>query len=397
MNTRGSAVEEFALGCHLVSSRQTYRCRTYTHHGLYIGEGKVIHYAGRSKDETATDSTIQITSLENFSAGYGRTPREHAHPRYTGQQVVDRALKRLGEDGYHLFGNNCEHFCNWAIDGVHESGQVERGSVLSNSVLSGIMGIAAPVAVAGIGRAAGLAGGAATMKGLATVGALAGGTVGGIATVGGLAGAVTATLVNSTLLAPHDNHSEEETDARKAGRAATTVAVPVGTTAAVIAIGAAGAPGAVGAAAITSGLAGIGSLVGGGMLAGVGLTVAAPAVVTVAAGYGVYKLAQNNTDVRDAIVTASDTAVAVAAKGVTISKTAAITAADAATVGLQTAADATAKAVPVVQDVANVALDAARSGAISLLSGAKGGLETVIQTVEKRCGSAWDYIAPSNM
>jgi hypothetical protein len=133
------------------------------------------------------------------------------------------------------------------------------------------------------------------------------------------------------------------------------------------------------------------------MLAGVGLTVAAPAVVTVAAGYGVYKLAQNNTDVRDAIVTASDTAVAVAAKGVTISKTAAITAADAATVGLQTAADATAKAVPVVQDVANVALDAARSGAISLLSGAKGGLETVIQTVEKRCGSAWDYIAPSNM
>jgi Lecithin retinol acyltransferase len=385
-------VEEFALGCHLVSPRQTY---TYTHHGIYIGAGEVIHYAGKSGDETATDCTIQTTSLENFCAGYGCKVRKHAHARYTGQKVVDRAKMRLDEDGYSLFGNNCEHFCNWAIDDVQESPQVERGSVLTGSVLSGIIGVAAPLAVAGIGRAAELAGGAATMKGLATVGTLAGGAVGGIATVGGLAGAVTATLVNSTLLAAHDNHSEEEADARKAGRTATTVAVPIGTTAAVIAIGAAGAPGAVGAAALTSGLAGIGGLVGGGMLAGVGLTVAAPAVVTVAAGYGVYKLAQNNTDVREAIVTTSDTAVAVA-KGVTISKTVAIKAANAATVGLQTAADATAKAVPVVQDVANVALDAARSSAISLLSGAKSGLETVIQTVEKRCGSAWDYIARSN-
>jgi Lecithin retinol acyltransferase len=389
----GGAVEEFALGCHLVSRRQTY---TYTHHGIYIGAGEVIHYAGKSGDETATDRTIQTTSLENFCAGQGCTVREHARARYTGQEVVDRAKTRLGEDGYSLFGNNCEHFCNWAIDDVHKSGQVERGSVLTGSALSGIMGIAAPVAVAGIGRAAGLAGGAATMKGLATVGTLAGGIVGGIATVGGLAGAATATLVNSTLLAPHDKLPEEEADARKAGRTATTVAVPIGTTAAVIAIGAAGAPGAVGAAALTSGLAGIGSLVGGGMLAGVGLTVAAPTVVTVAAGYGAYKLAQNNADVRDAIVTASDTAAAVAAKGVAISKTAAIEAADATKVGLQTAADAIAKAVPVVQDVANVALDDAQSGAVSLLAGAKGGLETVIHKVEKGCGSVWDYVAPSN-
>jgi hypothetical protein len=254
------------------------------------------------------------------------------------------------------------------------------------------MGIAATGAVTGIGCVAELAGGAATMKGLATVGTLArvatvgtlAGTVGGIATMGGLAGGATAMLVNRTLLAPNENQSEEEADARKAGRTATTVAVPIGTTAAVIAIGAAGAPGAVGAAAITSGLAGIGSLVGGGMLAGVGLTVAAPAVVTVAAGYGVYKLAQNNADVRDAIVMVSDTAAAVAAKGVAISKTGAIEAADAAKVGLQTAADATAKAVSVGQDVANVALDAARSGAVA----AKGGLETLIQKVEKKRESA---------
>jgi Lecithin retinol acyltransferase len=394
-------VEEFALGCHLVSPR-----RTYFHHGIYIGEGKVIHYAGKSEDKTGADSSIRITTRENFCAGQGCTVRKHAQARFTGQQVVGRAKTRLGEDGYSLFGNNCEHFCNWAIDGVHESGQVEGGSVLTGSVLGGIVGIATPFAVAEIGRDVAVAGGAATMKGLATVGTLAGGAVGGIATVGGLAGAATATLVNLTLLAPHENHSAEEADARKAGRTATTVAVPIGTTAAVIAIGAAGAPGAVGAAAITSGLAGIGSLVGGGMLAGVGLTVAAPAVVTVAAGYGVYKLAQNSGELRDAIVMAADAPGTVAAKAADITKAAAavaapiiqdaaLKAADTAKAGIQIAKDATTKAVPVVQNGANDILDAARSGAGSLVSAAEGAIEALTQNVEEKCGSAWEYIKTS--
>jgi Lecithin retinol acyltransferase len=56
-------------------------------------------------------------SLENFCAGYGCKVRKHAHARYTGQKVVDRAKTRLDEDGYSLFGNNCEHFCNWARGG----------------------------------------------------------------------------------------------------------------------------------------------------------------------------------------------------------------------------------------------------------------------------------------
>jgi hypothetical protein len=29
-------------------------------------------------------------------------------------------LSRRDEDGYCPVANNCEHFCNWAIDGVHE-------------------------------------------------------------------------------------------------------------------------------------------------------------------------------------------------------------------------------------------------------------------------------------
>ena len=126
---------------------------------------------------------------------HSRTSAPITAVRFVSTQTHDTPVRKLrvaawswlGKDGYHWLANNCEHFCNWAIDGVHESGQVERGSVAAGSGLSGVMGIAGPAAVAGIGGAAGLSGGAATMKGLATVGALAGGTGGGIATAGLLA------------------------------------------------------------------------------------------------------------------------------------------------------------------------------------------------------------------
>ncbi len=61
----------------------------------------------------------------------------------------------------------------------------------------------------------------------------------------------------------------------------------VGSIGSVSAVSALGVPG-LGATGITSGLAAIGNVVGGGMAAGLGVTVAAPVVIGVFA-YGVYK------------------------------------------------------------------------------------------------------------
>ena len=45
--------------------------------------------------------------------------------RFGGMEVVSRAESRLGENGYNLFGNNCEHFAHWCKTGRHRSAQVE--------------------------------------------------------------------------------------------------------------------------------------------------------------------------------------------------------------------------------------------------------------------------------
>ena len=107
-------------GDHLVSQRVGY-----IHHGLYIGGGDVIHYAGLSDWMDFNDAEVQQVSLAEFEGGHGSSIESHPAPRFSPQQSVQRAQSRLGENSYNVAINNCEHFVNYCIEGEHRSKQVE--------------------------------------------------------------------------------------------------------------------------------------------------------------------------------------------------------------------------------------------------------------------------------
>ena len=107
------------IGDHLVTPRTGY-----THHGIYIGNGDVIHYSGFANGQST--GTICITSVKTFANGHGVSVREHFFRRYDATESVDRARGRLGEDWYNVLINNCEHFVNWCVNGIHSSNQVNR-------------------------------------------------------------------------------------------------------------------------------------------------------------------------------------------------------------------------------------------------------------------------------
>lgn len=44
---------------------------------------------------------------------------------YSPEETVSRAKSRLGERGYNLLWNNCEHYAVWCKTGLHESHQVQ--------------------------------------------------------------------------------------------------------------------------------------------------------------------------------------------------------------------------------------------------------------------------------
>lgn len=114
-------------GDHLVSSRIGY-----THHGLYIGCGKVIHYSGFS---SAFDKgSIEITTLNKFEQGNGSRVKYHVFPLYNADKRVERAYSKLGEDSYNLIFNNCEHFVSWCFDGVKNSSQVDNVTMAANAL-----------------------------------------------------------------------------------------------------------------------------------------------------------------------------------------------------------------------------------------------------------------------
>jgi len=129
-----------AIGTHLVTDRGAY-----DHHGIYIGRGKVIHYAGLS--DGLRSGPVEKVSLEKFADGQLFWAQPYENPTHTGQEVVRNALSRLGEDEYDLQTNNCEHFCVWAVTGVPASAQVDR-VVKMTKYIPGVLGNALGVIIA---------------------------------------------------------------------------------------------------------------------------------------------------------------------------------------------------------------------------------------------------------
>ena len=106
------------VGAHLVAERDGYE-----HHGIYVGNGQVIHYAGFSRRQRC--GPVERISIGCFACGFAVTIQCDASPCYDGEEVARRAGSRLGERNYRLLTNNCEHFCSWCLFGECRSAQVE--------------------------------------------------------------------------------------------------------------------------------------------------------------------------------------------------------------------------------------------------------------------------------
>ena len=110
---------ELPVGAHLITPR-----RGYSHHGIYVGDGKVVHYAGLCR--SLHRGPVEEITLARFAAGHEIWIKPCPCPRFDGREIVRRARSRLGENRYRLLTNNCEHFCEWCLCGQNHSEQVDE-------------------------------------------------------------------------------------------------------------------------------------------------------------------------------------------------------------------------------------------------------------------------------
>jgi hypothetical protein len=116
-----------APGAHLLTPRLGY-----THHGIYAGDGMVIHYAGLSR--SLRRAPVETVTLGEFAGGHAVWSAPESGARYVGIEVVRRAASRLGEHRYRVATNNCEHFCAWCCHGESRSEQIDKWTARLRSV-----------------------------------------------------------------------------------------------------------------------------------------------------------------------------------------------------------------------------------------------------------------------
>ena len=132
------------IGDHIFVDRSVLGVKLYEHHGIYVGDDKVVHYNGLARGIVLEKSCfeeilsnvvpldkrniakVEMTSLEEFASGDTWQIKEYANAPFSGQEVALRAKERIGEQKYNLLINNCEHFCSECIFGKHVSEQVQN-------------------------------------------------------------------------------------------------------------------------------------------------------------------------------------------------------------------------------------------------------------------------------
>lgn len=264
------------------------RRRGYTHHGVEVDDGEVIHFTGTPGNKRG--AMIRRTTMAEFTGSRGKLRYRRYGRQLDADLVVARAESKLGQSGYGLFSNNCEHFATWCVHDRTASAQVNGAKAAGAVVSSTAAGAAAGIGVvSSAGAAAGLSG-PGVMSGLAAAGGtVGGGAVAGLVVLGALPGAASVVAMNVAL---RDDPTllESERDSRRDGRASSAVGAVGGTAAGIGAVSAAGVTAGLSGAGITSGLAAIGATVGGGMVAGSAIVIAGPAVAAAGLGYGVYRV-----------------------------------------------------------------------------------------------------------
>lgn len=95
----------------------------YSHHGIYVNNGKVIHFTGEGEKEKKNPN-VRETSLEEFLRG-GKLKRRNYKKRLLPSETVEIARDHLSNKDYSLIFNNCEHFATYCATRKKKSKQIK--------------------------------------------------------------------------------------------------------------------------------------------------------------------------------------------------------------------------------------------------------------------------------
>ena len=102
------------------------------HYGIYVSDEEVIQFGPNPTLRlNIPDSQLSVcaTDIDRFLCGafleVAVPERAERKKQRSPEKVVELARQRLGETGYHILHNNCEHFANECLTGQKYSSQTD--------------------------------------------------------------------------------------------------------------------------------------------------------------------------------------------------------------------------------------------------------------------------------
>ena len=98
----------------------------YHHYGIFINESRIIQFGLPDNVYTpAEEIKVLATDIYTFLQGgeleVGKPTRQELKNMRSPEEIVKLAESRLGQGGYDILHNNCEHFVNECAFGEHNS------------------------------------------------------------------------------------------------------------------------------------------------------------------------------------------------------------------------------------------------------------------------------------
>ena len=107
------------------------KVRFYHHYGIYVTDDRVIQFG--LPDNTGVPNEkicVMVTDIRTFLHGgsleVGEPDREERKKMRSPRKILEAAEQALGQTGYDILHNNCEHFVNECAFGEHRCSFLEK-------------------------------------------------------------------------------------------------------------------------------------------------------------------------------------------------------------------------------------------------------------------------------
>ncbi len=134
----------------------------YYHHGVFVSNDEVIHFTTAEDDGILDWSKARVmqTDLQQFLRGGELEVVKHDESKlYPVDDIVEYARDCVGDTGYNLFRENCEHFANECVIGEHRSkqsdgfiGAIKTAADFAGDKVMGLFGTIASTALDFLGN-----------------------------------------------------------------------------------------------------------------------------------------------------------------------------------------------------------------------------------------------------